>query len=78
VSISADGALMGSCSHWLHEPGFGWELTKALPAKPSLPPAGREVAVLSGAHVCSTYELCAHVPVASGLSDDKLAAVVAS
>jgi 4-carboxymuconolactone decarboxylase len=83
AAIRDDGALMGPWNPWLHEPAFGkpvWELTKALSTKPSLPAAVREVAILvTGAHFRSAYELYAHVIVAEhrGLSDDKLATIVA-
>lgn len=83
AAIRDDGALMGPWNPWLHEPAFGkpvWEVTKALSTKPSLPAAVREVAILvTGAHFRSAYELYAHVIVAEhrGLSDDKLATIVA-
>jgi 4-carboxymuconolactone decarboxylase len=83
VNIRDDGALLGSWNPWIHEPQFGkpvWELTKAMVTKPSLPPAVREVAILvTGAHFKSAYELYAHVVVAEarGLSDEKLATIVA-
>ena len=82
-AIAADGALMGPWNPWLHAPKFGgpvWELTKALSSAPSLPRPVREVAILvTGAHFRSAYELYAHVLVAEqrGLSDDKLATIVA-
>jgi 4-carboxymuconolactone decarboxylase len=83
ATVRDDGALMGPWNPWLHEPQFGkpvWELTKALSAKPSLPAAIREVAILvTGAHFRSAYELYAHVIVAEnrGLTDEKLATIVA-
>jgi 4-carboxymuconolactone decarboxylase len=83
VNIRDDGALLGPWNPWIHEPQFGkpvWELTKAMVTKPSLPPAVREVAILvTGAHFKSAYELYAHVVVAEarGLSDEKLATIVA-
>jgi 4-carboxymuconolactone decarboxylase len=83
ATVRDDGALMGPWNPWLHEPQFGkavWELTKALSAKPSLPPAIREVAILvTGSHFRSGYELYAHVIAAEnrGLSDEKLATIVA-
>jgi 4-carboxymuconolactone decarboxylase len=83
VNIRDDGALLGPWNLWIHEPQFGkpvWELTKAMVTKPSLPPAVREVAILvTAAHFKSAYELYAHVVVAEarGLSDEKLATIVA-
>jgi 4-carboxymuconolactone decarboxylase len=83
ATVRDDGALTGPWNPWLHEPQFGkpvWELTKALAAKPSLPPAVREVAILvTGAHFRSAYELYAHVIAAEnrGLTDEKLATIVA-
>jgi alkylhydroperoxidase family enzyme len=83
TNIRDDGALLGPWNPWLHEPKFGkpvWELVKAMVDKPSLPAAVREVAILvTGAHFRSAYELYAHVIVAEkrGLSDDKLATIVA-
>ena len=83
VNIRDDGALLGPWNPWIHEPAFGkpvWELTKAMVSKPSLPAAVREVAILvTGAHFRAGYELYAHVAVAEnrGLSDDKLATIVA-
>jgi alkylhydroperoxidase family enzyme len=53
---------------------------KALASNPSLPAPVREIAILvTGAHFRSAYELYAHVIVAEnrGLSDDKLATIVA-
>ena len=78
-----DGALMGPWNPWLHEPSFGkasWDLVRALADKPSLPKPVREVAILvTGAHFKAAYELYAHVLVGEqrGLSDDKLATIVA-
>ena len=78
-----DGALMGPWNPWLHEPKFGkpiWDLTLALSVSPSLPGTVREVAILvTGATFHSAYELYAHVIAAErrGLSDDKLATIVA-
>ena len=83
INVRDDGALLGPWNPWIHEPQFGkpvWELTKAMVTKPSLPAAVREVAILvTGAHFRSAYELYAHVIVAEnrGLSDDKLATIVA-
>lgn len=82
-AIGEDGALLGPWNPWLHEPAIGkpnWELTKALSASPTLPRLVREVAILvTGAKFRSAYELYAHVIVAEqrGLSDDKLATIVA-
>jgi 4-carboxymuconolactone decarboxylase len=83
VSVREDGTLMGPWNPWIHEPKFGgpvWELVKAMASDPSLPAPVREVAILvTGAHFHSAYELYAHVIVAEnrGLSDDKLATIVA-
>jgi alkylhydroperoxidase family enzyme len=83
VNLRSDGALLGPWNPWIREPKFGrpvWELVKTMVADPSLPPAVREVAILvTGAHFRSGYELYAHVLVAEqrGLSDDKLATIVA-
>jgi len=82
-TIAKNGALMGPWNPWLHEPKFGkpiWELTLALSVSPSLPATVREVAILvTGATFHSSYELYAHVIAAErrGLSDDKLATIVA-
>ena len=82
-TIAKNGALMGPWNPWLHEPKFGkpiWELTLALSVLPSLPGTVREVAILvTGAAFHSSYELYAHVIAAErrGLSDDKLATIVA-
>jgi alkylhydroperoxidase family enzyme len=82
-TIAKNGALMGPWNPWLHEPKFGkpiWDLTLALSVSPSLPPTVREVAILvTGAKFHSSYELYAHVIAAErrGLSDDKLATIVA-
>ena len=82
-SIAENGALMGPWNPWLHEPKFGKptrDLTLALSTSPSLPRTIGEVAILvTGAKFRSSYELYAHVIAAerSGLSDDKLAAIVA-
>jgi 4-carboxymuconolactone decarboxylase len=73
----------GPWNPWLHEPKFGkpiWELTKALSSSPSLPKPVREVAILvTGTKFRSVYEIYAHVMIAErrGLSDDKLATIVA-
>jgi 4-carboxymuconolactone decarboxylase len=82
-TIAENGALLGPWNPWLHEPKFGkpiWELTLALSVSPSLPRTVREVAILvTGANFHSSYELYAHVIAAErrGLSDDKLATIVA-
>lgn len=81
--ISGDGALLGPWNPWLHQPELGgpvWELTKALSMNPRLPKPVREVAILvTGTHFRSAYEIYAHGCVAeqTGLSDDKLATIVA-
>src|ERR1700722_528054 len=82
-TIAENGALMGPWNPWLHEPKFGkpiWDLTLALSVSPALPRTVREVAILvTGAAFHSAYELYAHVIAAErrGLSDDKLATIVA-
>lgn len=82
-AIAANGALLGPWNPWLHEPKFGkpiWDLTLALSVAPSLPRPVREVAILvTGATFHSAYELYAHVIAGErrGLSDDKLAVIVA-
>jgi 4-carboxymuconolactone decarboxylase len=82
-SIAENGALMGPWNPWLHEPKFGkpiWDLSLSLSISPSLPRAVREVAILvTGAKFHSSYALYAHVIAAErcGLSDDKLATIVA-
>jgi alkylhydroperoxidase family enzyme len=82
-TVAESGALMGPWNPWLHEPKFGkpiWDLTLALSVAPSLPRPVREVAILvTGAKFRSAYELYAHVIAAEarGLSDDKLATIVA-
>jgi alkylhydroperoxidase family enzyme len=82
-SIADNGALMGPWNPWLHDPKFGkpiWDLTLALSVSPSLPRTAREVAILvTGTTFHSAYELYAHVIAAErrGLSDDKLATIVA-
>jgi 4-carboxymuconolactone decarboxylase len=83
VNVRDDGALLGPWNPWIHAPKFGkpvWELVKAMVSNPSLPAQVREVAILvTGAHFRSGYELYAHVIVAEarGLSDEKLATIVA-
>jgi len=82
-TIAENGALIGPWNPWLHDPKFGkpiWELTKALSFSPSLPRPVREVAILvTGAKFRAAYEIYAHVIVGEqrGLSDDKLATIVA-
>jgi hypothetical protein len=82
-AINAEGALIGPWNPWLHFSNFGgpiWELVKALSSSPTLPRSVREVAILvAGAHFHSAYELYAHVLVAEarGLSDEKIATIVA-
>lgn len=84
VNVRDDGALLGPWNPWLHEAKFGkpvWDLVKTMVSEPSLPAAVREIAILvTGAHFRSAYELYAHVMVAEnrGLSDEKLATIVAS
>jgi alkylhydroperoxidase family enzyme len=82
-TIADNGALMGPWNPWLHDPKFGkpiWDLTLALSVSPSLAAPGTEVAILvTGTTFHSAYELYAHVIAAErrGLSDDKLATIVA-
>lgn len=82
-AIADDGALIGPWNPWLHDAEFGkpiWELTKALSFSTSLPRPVREVAILvTGAKFHAAYEIYAHVIAAEqrGLSDDKLATIVA-
>ena len=82
-TIAENGALLGPWNPWLHDPKFGkpiWDLTLALSISPALPRTVREIAILvTGAKFHSAYELYAHVLAAEhrGLSDDKLATVVA-
>jgi len=82
-AIDSNGALIGPWNPWLHFEKFGgpiWELVKALSDSPALPRPVREVAILvTGAHFHSAYELYAHVLVAEarGLSDEKIATIVA-
>jgi len=83
TAIAENGTLVGPWNPWLHDPKFGkpiWDLTLALSISPSLPRPVREIAILvTGAKFHSAYELYAHVLAAEhrGLSDDKLATVVA-
>jgi alkylhydroperoxidase family enzyme len=82
-ALDESGALIGPFNAWVHAPRWGsaiWELVKALSVSPLLPRTVREVAILvTGAHFRSGYELYAHVILAErrGLSDDKLATIVA-
>jgi 4-carboxymuconolactone decarboxylase len=82
-AIADDGSLIGPWNPWLHDAKFGkpiWELTKALSFSTSLPRPVREVAILvTGAKFHAAYEIYAHVIAAEqrGLSDDKLATIVA-
>jgi 4-carboxymuconolactone decarboxylase len=82
-AIGENGALIGPWNPWLKFSKFGgpvWELTKALSGSPKLPKPVREVAILvTGARFHAGYELYAHVLVAElrGLSDDKIATIVA-
>lgn len=82
-TVADNGALMGPWNPWLHEPKFGkpiWDLTLALSVSPALPRTAREVAILvTGTTFHAAYELYAHVMAAEqrGLSDDKLATIVA-
>jgi 4-carboxymuconolactone decarboxylase len=83
TAVGDGGALLGPFNAWLHEPKFGkpiWDLVIAISTAPSLPRPVREVAILvTGAKFRAAYELYAHVLVAEqrGLSDDKLATIVA-
>jgi 4-carboxymuconolactone decarboxylase len=82
-AMGKDGALIGPWNPWLRFSRFGgpvWELVKALSASPKLPKPVREIAILvTGAHFHAGYEIYAHVLVAEarGLSDDKIATIVA-
>src|SRR3954469_14190367 len=83
VNLRSDGALLGPWNPWIREPKFGkpvWELVKAIASNSLLPAAVRAVAILvTGSHFRSAYELYAHVlvPEQRGLSDAKLATIVA-
>jgi 4-carboxymuconolactone decarboxylase len=82
-ALDEAGALIGPWNAWLHYPKYGapaWALVKALSLSPTLPKPIREVAILvAGAKFRAAYEIYAHVRVAEvgGLSDDKLATIVA-
>jgi 4-carboxymuconolactone decarboxylase len=82
-AVNESGALIGPWNAWLHYPKYGapaWALVKALSLSPTLPNPTREVAILvTGAKFRAAYEIYAHVRVAElgGLSDDKLATIVA-
>ena len=82
-AANESGALIGPWNAWLHYPKYGapaWALVKALSLSPTLPKPIREVAILvAGAKFRAAYEIYAHVRVAErgGLSDDKLATIVA-
>jgi 4-carboxymuconolactone decarboxylase len=82
-TVAENGALVGPWNPWLHEPKIGkpiWDLTLALSVSPSLPRSAREIAILvTGTAFHSAYELYAHVIAGErrGLSDDKIAMVVA-
>ncbi|MGA2901761.1 MAG: carboxymuconolactone decarboxylase family protein [Candidatus Acidiferrales bacterium] len=83
ISKRADGALIGPFNAMLHFPQFGtanWDYITALMEHSTLPKPAHEVAILVvGAHYSSRYELYAHEHVAarSGLSDAKIATIVA-
>jgi 4-carboxymuconolactone decarboxylase len=83
AAIRADGALIGPWAPWLQWPQFGgpiWDLTKAMSVSSTLPPELREVAILvTGAKFHAAYAIYGHVIAAEqrGLSDDKIATIVA-
>jgi alkylhydroperoxidase family enzyme len=83
TAIDERGALVGPWNPWLRFPKFGapvWAMVKALSSAPSLPRPVREIAILvTGARFHAAYEIYAHVLVAElrGLSDDKIATIVA-
>jgi len=83
TAIDDKGTLTGPWNPWLRFPKFGapvWALVKALSSAPALPRPVREIAILvTGARFHSAYEIYAHVLVAElrGLSDDKIATIVA-
>jgi hypothetical protein len=83
TAIDKDGELVGPWNPWVRFPQFGgpvWNLVKALASNPKVPKPVREVAILvTGAKFHSAYEIYAHVAVGElrGLSDDKIATIVA-
>jgi alkylhydroperoxidase family enzyme len=83
TAIDKDGELVGPWNPWISFPQFGgpvWNLVKAMATNPKVPKPVREIAILAtGAHFHSAYEIYAHVLVgeARGLSDDKIATIVA-
>lgn len=83
TAIDSDGELIGPWNPWIRFPQFGgpaWNLVKALASNPKLPKPVREIAILAtGARFHAAYEIYAHVLVgeARGLSDDKIATIVA-
>ena len=82
-AIREDGALIGPWTPWLRWPQYGgpiWDLVKALTLSPALPRELRELAILvAGAKFHAAYQIHAHVIGAErgGLSDDKIATIVA-
>ena len=82
-AIREDGALMGPCNPWLHEPEIGgaiWNLTKAMSMQATLPDNARQIAILvTGAHFNAAYEIYAHVAVAEreGMTEERLSTLVA-
>ncbi len=83
TAIDKDGELIGPWNPWVSFPQFGgpvWNLVKAMAGNPKVPKPVREVAILvTGAKFHSAYEIYAHVAVGElrGLSDDKIATIVA-
>ena len=83
ISKRPDGALIGPFNPMLHYPQFGtavWDYIIALSEHSTLPKSAHEVAILVvGARYSSRYELYAHQHVAarSGLSESKIATIVA-
>lgn len=65
------GALIGPWNPLLHEPAMGkamWDLIEAVAARPTLPRAVREIAILAvGARYKAAYELYAHIAVAESV-----------
>src|ERR1700679_4092614 len=65
IAVRDDGALMGPCNPWLHEPGIGkaiWYLTLAMTANASLKDNVRQIAILVvGARFDAAYEMYAHI-----------------